>query len=162
MGENHGGGIIILKKEIPLICVRKKATPKIKFVQLILTKLFPPSPRPLRKKKKKNSQHKNLVPNCSKLSRKVVQNCAKIVQKIKFSKSPEIAAVAARRNFGVEIPFLLKTTNKQTNKQQEQREEEIVMLQSVEKCVNKMYLYKQKKKKKKKKKAMEVLVLSLL
>jgi hypothetical protein len=90
------------------------------------------------------------------LSRKVVQNCAKIVEKINFSKSPEIAAEAARRNLAQKLfCLLLKTTNKQ---QQEQKQEEIVMLQSVEKCVNKMYLYKQKKKKK----AMEVLVLSLL
>jgi hypothetical protein len=113
-GTKSKGGFIF-KKEIPLTCVRKKATRQIKFAQIIRTKLCPPLPAPSGKKKK-NSHDKNLVQNCSKLSRKVVQNCAKIVQKINFSKSPEIAAAAARRNLAQKFPCCWKrTTNEQTN-----------------------------------------------
>jgi len=77
--------------------------------------LCPPSPRPLRKKRRKTVSIKiwfQIAPNCPEKLFKIVP---KLSRKLKFSKSPEIAAAAARRNFGAEIPFLLKTTNKQTN-----------------------------------------------
>ncbi|CAK9238161.1 unnamed protein product, partial [Sphagnum troendelagicum] len=102
--------------------------------------------------KKKNSHHKNLVPNCSKLSRKVVQNCAKIVHKIRFSKSPEIAAAARKKKFGAEIPSLLKTTNKQTNKQTTagaERRRNCNVAKCGEMCKQNVLIQAEKKKKKK-------------